>query len=101
MALSRSSAYSLLPAVSMADSLTNAVSELLHPSRDLVAFASKGLLRNKRVLLRLDLNLPVDETTGVLTDLTRLVAALPTIHLLIDNGAKVRTDRMHQGCALS
>jgi phosphoglycerate kinase len=73
----------------MTDVLTDAVSELLHPSRDLVVYASKGLLQSKRVLLRLDLNLPCDESTGALTDLTRLEAALPTIRLLISNGARV------------
>lgn len=45
-------------------------------------------VRDKRVLLRLDLNLPLDET-GHITDDTRLIMALPTIKHLLNNGAKL------------
>ena len=41
----------------------------------------------KRVLVRCDFNVPLK--TGVITDENRIVAALPTIQYLIDNGAKV------------
>ena len=41
----------------------------------------------KRVLLRLDLNLPLDK--GTIGDDTRLQAALPTIVALRDAGARV------------
>ena len=41
----------------------------------------------KRVLVRCDFNVPLKE--GVITDENRIVAALPTIQYLLDNGAKV------------
>ena len=44
---------------------------------------------NKRVLLRVDFNVPLDEETGVITNDSRIRAALPTIKYLIDRGAKV------------
>ena len=41
----------------------------------------------KRVLVRCDFNVPLKN--GVITDENRIVAALPTIQYLLDNGAKV------------
>jgi phosphoglycerate kinase len=43
----------------------------------------------RRVLLRLDLNVPLDRKTGRITDTTRIDAALPTIHALRERGAKL------------
>jgi 3-phosphoglycerate kinase len=45
-------------------------------------------LENKRVLVREDLNVPLDENQNI-TDDTRIKAALPTINYLIEKGAKV------------
>ena len=44
-------------------------------------------VRGKRVLVRCDFNVPLKN--GVITDENRIVAALPTIQYLINNGAKV------------
>lgn len=44
-------------------------------------------LKGKRVVIRVDFNVPVKN--GVVTDATRIKAALPTINYLIDNGASV------------
>jgi 3-phosphoglycerate kinase len=44
-------------------------------------------VRGKRVLARVDFNVPQDES-GNITDDTRIVAALPTIRYLIEHGAK-------------
>ena len=49
--------------------------------------ADLGDVRGKRVLVRCDFNVPLKK--GVITDETRIVAALPTIDYLLDNGAKV------------
>jgi phosphoglycerate kinase len=51
--------------------------------RDLTAADLEG----KRVLVRCDLNVPLDGKT--ITDDTRIRASLPTIQFLVDNGAKV------------
>jgi phosphoglycerate kinase len=49
--------------------------------------SSLGLLESKRVLLRCDLNVPIEN--GVISDDGRIRASLPTIKYLIDQGAKV------------
>ncbi len=46
-----------------------------------------GNIQGKRVLVRCDFNVPLKN--GVITDDTRVVAALPTINYLINGGAKV------------
>jgi 3-phosphoglycerate kinase len=45
-------------------------------------------LQGKKVLLRVDFNVPLDNN-GKISDLTRIKSAFPTIKYLIDRGAKV------------
>ena len=45
-------------------------------------------VKNKKVLMRIDFNVPRDKE-GNITDDTRIKAALPTIKYLLDNKAKV------------
>ena len=46
-------------------------------------------VQGKKVLLRCDFNVPQDKETGAITSDKRIVAALPTIQYLLDNGAAV------------
>lgn len=41
----------------------------------------------KKVLLRVDFNVPLDKKTGAISDDTRMVKTLPTIELLLNRGA--------------
>ena len=43
----------------------------------------------KKVLLRCDFNVPQDKVTGEITSDKRIVAALPTIRYLLEQGAAV------------
>ena len=45
-------------------------------------------VKGKKVLVRCDFNVPLDEN-GNITDDTRIVGAMPTIEYLVNNGAKV------------
>jgi phosphoglycerate kinase len=46
-------------------------------------------LSGKRVLIRVDFNVPQDKATGAITNNQRIVAALPTIQFALEKGASV------------
>jgi phosphoglycerate kinase len=46
-------------------------------------------LAGKRVLMRVDFNVPQDKKTGAITNTQRIVAALPTIKYALEKGASV------------
>ena len=46
-------------------------------------------VKGKKVLLRCDFNVPQDKETGEITSNKRIVAAIPTIKYLLENGAAV------------
>lgn len=46
-------------------------------------------VKDKKVLVRVDFNVPISKETNEITDDARIKAALPTINYLIENGAKV------------
>jgi len=46
-------------------------------------------LSGKRVLMRVDFNVPQDKQTGVITNNQRIAAALPTINYALEQGASV------------
>jgi phosphoglycerate kinase len=52
---------------------------------DLLAEGVSG----RRVLVRADLNVPLDKTTGAITDDGRIRASLPTLQALRDGGARI------------
>ena len=46
-------------------------------------------LAGKRVLMRVDFNVPQDKVTGAITNTQRITAALPTIRHALEKGAAV------------
>lgn len=50
---------------------------------------NNGDINGKKILLRVDFNVPIDKKTGKITDDSRLKMAVPTIKMLIKQGAKV------------
>jgi len=45
-------------------------------------------IKDKKVIMRVDFNVPQDKKTGVITDDTRIKAALPTIEYILKNDPK-------------
>ena len=54
-------------------------------------------LTDKRVLMRVDFNVPQDKKTGEITNTQRIVAAIPTISLALEKGAKSIVLMSHLG----
>ena len=46
-------------------------------------------VNGKRVLVRVDFNVPLNPETGAILDDSRIRASLPTLHLLLDRGASI------------
>lgn len=46
-------------------------------------------VKGKKVIVRVDFNVPLDKATGEITDDKRIIGALPTINYLIQHGAKI------------
>jgi len=46
-------------------------------------------LAGKRVLMRVDFNVPQDKVSGAITNTARIAAALPTIKFALEQGASV------------
>ncbi len=46
-------------------------------------------VKGKKVLVRVDFNVPIDPETGAITDDTRITFAIPTIEYIIKKGGKV------------
>ena len=46
-------------------------------------------LKGRRVIMRVDFNVPQDKETGAITNPARITAALPTIKYILDQGASV------------
>ena len=51
----------------------------------------------KRVLVRVDFNVPQDKKTGAITNNQRIVGAMPTIELALSKGAKAVILMSHLG----
>ncbi len=46
-------------------------------------------LKGRRVIMRVDFNVPQDKATGAITNPARIIAALPTIKYILDQGASL------------
>ncbi len=46
-------------------------------------------LKGRRVVMRVDFNVPQDKATGAITNPARIIAALPTINYILDQGGSV------------
>ena len=62
-------------------------------SVDVINYNKKSVsdvsVSGKKVLLRCDFNVPMDKQTGKISDEGRIIAALPTINYLIEQGAAI------------
>ncbi len=66
------------------------IEDLAYPTGPKPDKPSEGnALTGKRVLIRVDYNVPLDKKTGAITDDSRIRESLPTIEYAISSGAKV------------
>ena len=54
-------------------------------------------VKDKKVIMRVDFNVPQDKKTGAITDDTRIKAALPTIEYILKNNPKKLILMTHLG----
>ncbi|XP_076926081.1 phosphoglycerate kinase 3, cytosolic-like [Bidens hawaiensis] len=73
---------------SFTTSSSNPISRVISNAKKSVGDLSPAELKGKKVFVRADLNVPLDDSQNI-TDDTRIRAAVPTIKHLIGNGAKV------------
>jgi len=86
-ALSGANAFSGPASMSRIDSSRVARSTNVEMAKKSVGDLSEDDLKGKRVLVRCDLNVPLDGKT--ITDDTRVRASIPTVEYLVSKGAKV------------
>ncbi len=55
----------------------------------MIKYLKPTTLKNKTVLLRVDVNVPIDEKTGIVADDFRIASILPTIHMLQAGGNRI------------
>ncbi|RHY35231.1 hypothetical protein DYB32_000298, partial [Aphanomyces invadans] len=68
------------------------------PVQTMVKLSLKDVdVQGKRVLMRVDFNVPFDKKTGEISNSQRVDAALPTIQFALDNGAKSVVLMSHLG----
>merc|ERR1719327_1733943 len=89
LALLVSSASAFAPATRWASPVASrqASARVSMMAKKSVGDMSKGDLEGKKVLIRCDVNVPLDGKT--ITDDTRIRASVPTLKYLVENGAKV------------
>jgi len=85
--VAQASCYSGAMPSKLAHSKVSRVSAPIEMAKKSVGDLSKGDLEGKTVLVRCDLNVPLDGKT--ITDDTRIRASVPTVKYLMENGAKV------------
>lgn len=54
-------------------------------------------IKDKKIIMRVDFNVPLDKKTGAITDDTRITAALPTIEYILKNNPKKLILMTHLG----
>lgn len=66
-------------------------------SKQTITDVPDSQIADKRVLIRVDFNVPQDKSSGAITNNARIVAALPTIKHVLDKKAKAVVLMSHLG----